>query len=463
MGLESMVAATRADLEVRREQRPLAGLLEGLEPSDRNFEAALQHGHPAFILEIKPASPSRGPIRATSELDAVIGAYRRFATAVSVLTDHRFFGGSFELLSRVRASLSQPVLCKGFILDPYQVSEARRAGADAVLLMLSLLDDTQYRAAADLARRLRMAVLTEVHTESEMARAKALGATIIGINNRDLRTLVVDLTVTERLAPLAPAAAIVISESGIGSPADVRRLAPSVDGFLVGSALMAAADPEATIRELIFGPTKVCGLSSPDDATAAWQLGATHGGLIFVAESPRAVTVASARTIRAAAGLQWAGVFVNEGAGRIAAIAEDLGLTAVQLHGDEDAPYAEDLRRKLPAATEIWKAMSVGLAPPPPTGPPFDRCLFDRADPCQRGGTGRTFDWGLLAGRPDPDRCILSGGLTPANAAAAAATGIFFLDVSSGVESAPGRKSHQAMAQFFAARRATSVLRGMTG
>ncbi len=459
MGLESMVAATRVDLEARRERRPLAELLEGLEPSDRNFEAALRHEHPAFILEIKPASPSRGRIRAASELDAVIRAYRGFATAVSVLTDHRFFGGSFELLSRVRASLSQPVLCKGFILDAYQVVEARRAGADAVLLMLSLLDDAQYRAAADLAGRLRMAVLAEVHSASEMARATALGATIIGINNRDLRTLDVDLAVTERLAPLAPAAAIVISESGIGSPADVRRLAPVVDGFLVGSAPMASANPEVTTRELIFGPTKVCGLTSPDDAAAAWQFGATHGGLVFAVDSPRAVTVASARPIRAAAGLQWTGVFVNEPERRVAAIANDLGLQAVQLHGDEDASYAVHLRARLSLDTEIWKAVPVGSVPPPATVQAFDRRLLDRADPNRRGGTGQTFDWGLLAGLADPDRCILSGGLTPRNVTAAAATGISFVDVSSGVERAPGRKDHSTLARFFAARRAASISR----
>ena len=459
MGLESMVAATRADLEARRERRPLADLLEGLGPSDRDFEAALRHQRPAFILEIKPASPSRGLIRAASELDAVIGAYRGFATAVSVLTDPRFFGGSFELLSRVRAGLFQPVLCKGFILDAYQVVEARRAGADAVLLMLSLLDDVQYRAAADLAGRLRMAVLTEVHSGSEMNRATALGARIIGVNNRDLRTLGVDLAVTERLAPLAPAPAIVISESGIGSPADVRRLAPIVDGFLVGSAPMASADPEMTTRALIFGPTKVCGLTSPDDAAAAWELGATHGGLVFAADSPRAVTVAAARPIRAAAGLRWTGVFVNEPASRVAAIANDLGLQAVQLHGDEDTSYAVQLRAKLSPETEIWKAVPVGSVAPPPTDRAFDRRLLDRADPGRRGGTGRTFDWGLLAGLADPDHCILSGGLTPANAAAAAATGISFLDVSSGVERAPGRKDYPTMARFFAARRAASLPR----
>ncbi len=451
-----MVAATRADLEARRERRPLAELLEGLEPSDRDFEAALRHQRPAFILEIKPASPSRGLIRSASELDAVIEAYRGFATTVSVLTDPRFFGGSFELLSRVRARLDQPVLCKGFILDPYQVAEARRAGADAVLLMLSLLDDAQYRAAAELAGRLRMAVLTEVHNESEMTRAAALGARIIGVNNRDLRTLGVDLAVTERLAPLAPAPAIVISESGIGSGGDVRRLAPIVDGFLVGSALMASADPGMTTRALIFGPTKVCGLTSPADAAAAWQFGATHGGLVFAADSPRAVTVEAARPIRAAAGLRWAGVFVNQPDGRVAAIANDLGLQAVQLHGDEDPSYAVRLRAKLTPDTEIWKAVPVGSVPPPPADPAFDRRLLDRADPVRRGGTGRTFDWDLLSGLDHPDRCVLSGGLTPANAAAAAATGIGFLDVSSGVECAPGRKDHPALARFFAARRAAS-------
>ena len=192
----------------------------------------------------------------------MLASYAAHADAVSVLTDERFFGGSLQRLAEVRKRLEQPLLCKDFILEPYQVAEARAHGADAILLILAAVDDATWSACAAAAERFGMEVLTEVHDAEEVARATALGAAIIGVNHRNLQTLQVDMSTTARLAPRIPADRLVIAESGIASRRDVTTLRPHADAFLVGSALMREADLDGAVRRLVYGKTKVCGLTS---------------------------------------------------------------------------------------------------------------------------------------------------------------------------------------------------------
>ena len=454
MMLETFVAATRDAVATRRATWPIESLLAAATPSDRDFVAALTRPSPGFILEVKPRSPSAGALRTQADLAPILAAYRRHANAISVLTEARFFGGSLALLAEVRRSVPQPILAKDFVLDPYQVVEARVHGADAVLLMLSVLDDDRYRACAEMATRLRMGVLTEVHTAAEIDRAEALEARVIGINNRQLGDLSVDLGTTEQLAARAPGDAILIAESGIRGPGDVARLRPVVDGFLVGTALMAASDPSRAARALIFGPTKVCGLTRPDDARAAAAMGATHGGLIFAPGSPRVVSTAVAASVRTVDALGWVGVFLDQPIDMVTQKARDLALAAVQLHGSESDQYCAALRDRLVPETEIWKAVRVADRIPEVTASRVDRIVLDCYQDGMPGGTGRRFDWTLLGSLPTADRYVLSGGLGPDNAAAAQATGIRFLDVNSGVERAPGVKDADRLNAFFAARRA---------
>jgi indole-3-glycerol phosphate synthase/phosphoribosylanthranilate isomerase len=457
MALDAILAAKREAVAARKHAVPEARLRAALTRSDRDFDGALAAGRPAFILEVKPASPSEGHLRSERALDPVVAAYRSRADVVSVLTDEPFFGGSFELLRRVRGALPQPVLCKDFVIDPYQVYEARSHGADGVLLMLSVLDDATYAEARKAADELGMGTLTEVHSPGEMDRARALGARVIGINNRNLATLAVDLATTSELARRAPSGARLIAESGIRTHADVRRLRGLVDGFLVGTSLMRAADPDAAARRLIFGPTKVCGLTRADDAAAALAAGATHGGVIFAPESPRAIPADCAADIVGAAPLAWTGVFVNEPVAAVASRAIDLELSAVQLHGGESPAYVAELRARLPAECAIWRASRIPAEPiEAPTGA-VDLVLLDRSSPDRKGGTGQTFDWSLLSSLDDPSRFILSGGLSADNVRRANATPIEFLDVNSGVESAPGRKDPARLKTFFAARRSRGV------
>ncbi len=443
--LERIVTRTRADLERRRRRLPLATLERDAKPSTRSLIAAIRQPGPRFIFECKRASPSAGTLRAQADPAAVARAYAPLADAVSVLTDTPYFGGSQADLATVRAELRQPVLCKDFIVDPYQVVEARCHGADAVLLMLSVLDERGYRACAARARELGMDVLTEIHDEPDLVRALALEARLIGINNRDLATLEVDVAVTERLAPLIPADRVVVSESGIASHADVMRLAPLVDGFLVGSALMRQAHLELATRALVFGRIKVCGLTSPAQARAADAAGACYGGLIFVPDSPRCIGAAEAVRIAAASPLPLVGVFADAPIGQIAGLTAQLPLAAVQLHGGEQRATVAALRAALPAGVEIWKAVD-GDAPPASAAVfGADRLLFDNG-----GGSGRCFDWRHLSTHPERERSIVAGGISPANATEAAALGCFALDVNSGVETAPGIKDAAALADLFA-------------
>ena len=213
---------------------------------------------------MKRASPSRGLLSHHFDPVELAQIYvRNGARAISVITDARFFQGKLEYLTQVKETLVQmgvqvPVLRKDFIFDPYQVWEARVAGADAVLLIVAVLSDKLLRELLQLTRRLGMEALVEVHNEQELARAITAGARVIGINNRDLRTFEVDLRVTERLRPLIPPDILVVSESGIHTAEDVRRLAAlQVDAILVGESLVRAdpADRPQRVRELVMAGT----------------------------------------------------------------------------------------------------------------------------------------------------------------------------------------------------------------
>lgn len=455
--LGKIVAAKQEWVAARKLAQPLESFQSALTPSDRDFVGALKAGSTRFILECKKASPSKGLIRDNFSPEAIADIYGKYATAISVLTDEKFFQGDFAFLPRVRGRVSQPVLCKDFMIDPYQVYLARHYQADAILLMLSVLTDEGYRALFAVAKELGLGVLTEVSNEEELTRAIALGAPVIGINNRDLRDLSVDLNRTKQLAAIlsqkAPGDRVVISESGINHRAQVADLRHHAKGFLVGSSLMAEQDLEAAVRKLVLGQNKVCGLTRPEDAVTAHQAGAVFGGLIFVAKSPRYVDIPAARAVMAGAPLSYVGVFRNAQPATITKTVEALGLAAVQLHGDEDAAYIETLRPLLPAGCQTWKAIGVTSGEPLPSlDYPADRLLLDTKVGSQSGGTGQAFDWRLLA-HLDKAKLMLAGGLNPDNALQAAQVGCLGLDFNSGVESAPGQKDAHKIAAAFAALR----------
>ncbi|MFN3684249.1 MAG: indole-3-glycerol phosphate synthase TrpC [Fimbriimonadaceae bacterium] len=221
----------------------------------RGFRAALERADrlPALIAEVKKASPSQGLLREEFDPEDLATIYRRAgAHCLSVLTDERFFQGSAENLIRSRRSSGLPVLRKDFLLDPYQVWEARAMGADAVLLIAAMLEAPLLRDLHGLARELGMDVLVEVHDEEDSARAQESAPDLVGINNRNLHTFETDLATTERLAPHWAGRALVVSESALESREDVRRVAAAGAGaVLIGTAFCRAPDPEAKVREVM--------------------------------------------------------------------------------------------------------------------------------------------------------------------------------------------------------------------
>ena len=362
--LAKIVADKAIWVEARKQQQPLASFQNEVQPSTRHFYDALQGARTAFILECKKASPSKGVIRDDFDPARIAAIYKHYASAISVLTDEKYFQGSFDFLPIVSQIAPQPILCKDFIIDPYQIYLARYYQADACLLMLSVLDDDQYRQLAAVAHSLEMGVLTEVSNEEEQERAIALGAKVVGINNRDLRDLSIDLNRTRELAPKLGHNVTVISESGINTYAQVRELSHFANGFLIGSALMAHDDLHAAVRRVLLGENKVCGLTRGQDAKAAYDAGAIYGGLIFVATSPRCVNVEQAQEVMAAAPLQYVGVFRNHDIADVVDKAKVLSLAAVQLHGNEEQLYIDTLREGafMDQFYALLKKMSEGVA-----------------------------------------------------------------------------------------------------
>ena len=422
----------------------------------RSLAAALRQPHKGFILECKKASPSKGLIRDPFDPVAIASIYQRYAAAISVLTEPDHFAGDFAYLQAVRNSVQVPVICKDFITTPLHVYLARYHGADAILLMLSVLDDAAYQALAALALKLDMEVLTEVNSRDEMRRAAALNAPIIGINHRNLHDLSIDLNRTAELAPLAPPDALLIAESGISTNQQVRELGQHVDGFLVGSHLTAQADIDSACRKLIFGTHKVCGLSQVSCALHAAAAGATYGGLIFAPHSPRCVSLEQAqRLTQQAPVLAYVAVVTSNDFDDISALAAALPIVALQLHGGQDPELIKPLRGELAPEVEIWYALDMtSLASDLATqvssllAAGVSKVVLDQG----KGGSGKPFDWTQLDALHPAQRqhCMLAGGLNIDNVQDAAALNVAGLDFNSGLEASPGIKDPVLVHEVFA-------------
>jgi indole-3-glycerol phosphate synthase len=254
--LDEIVAKTRERVAERRRARPIEDVIAESAPARRPFAEALHRPGVNVIAEFKRRSPSRGGIRSDLAPDAAARAYEAAgAVALSILTEQDYFGGSLEDLKAARiATRSLPALRKDFVVDTYQVWEARATGADAVLLIAAVLDDRALRSLLAEARAARVEALVEVHDQRELDRALEAEARLVGVNNRDLKTLEVRLETGLSLAAEIPDEVVAVAESGIREGADLRRLRDAgYDAFLVGEHLMAAPDPGAALRELIAG------------------------------------------------------------------------------------------------------------------------------------------------------------------------------------------------------------------
>ena len=256
--LKKILATKHEEVAAARSVKPLSALRAeaGIQVPPRDFAGALQSrvaaGQPAVIAEIKKASPSRGVLRADFRPAEIAASYEKHGAAcLSVLTDHQYFQGAPEYLQAARAACSLPVLRKDFLVDPYQVYEARAMGADAILLIVSALSLPQMQEFEAIASGLGMSVLVEVHDAAELEQALQLKTPLVGINNRNLRTFEVSLQNTLDLLPQIPQGKLVVTESGILAPADVALMRQhAVNAFLVGEAFMRAPEPGVALASL---------------------------------------------------------------------------------------------------------------------------------------------------------------------------------------------------------------------
>ncbi len=291
MFLDRILAQTRTDLEQHKRELPLEDVqqLAAAQPRPRDLPAALRQGtNVSLIAEVKRASPSKGMLAPHFDPVELARTYEaNGAAAISVLTEPHFFLGSPDYLRAIKRAVRVPVLCKDFIVDEYQVYEARAWGADAILLICAILDDAQLRHLLHVAHEQGMHCLIEVHSREEAQRAVAAGAVIIGVNSRDLVTFQMHPYLIRDLRRLIPTDRVVVAESGIHTAADARRLARyDVQAMLVGESLVVSRDVAAQMHTLLRGANastqvKICGLRGAEHLRAAIDAGADMLGLMF--------------------------------------------------------------------------------------------------------------------------------------------------------------------------------------
>lgn len=497
MILDRIVASTRQRVarekaEISLEEIKAQALALPVSPGFP-FEDALCQQDFNFICEVKKASPSKGIIAEDFPYLAIAKEYEEAgAAAISCLTEPEFFKGDKKYLQEIAQAVSIPVLRKDFIIDVYQIYQAKVWGASAVLLICACLDEDSLTRFRLLAESLGLSALVEAHDEEEIRMAVRSGARIIGVNNRNLKDFTVDVNNSIRLRQLVDDQVIFVSESGLNTPEDIQTLRDhNIRVALMGESFMRAPNKVEQLAYL-YGPLgyqpkdKICGISQEETLPALLEAKPDYMGLVF-APSKRQVSLEKAkflvtklRTLEAlhhgkgqassqdeeealnhSGRIGVAGVFVNESLENLLEIAKEVPLDIIQLHGDEDETFIRDLKEALNQTgeedstgaalrgpIEIWKAVSVQGTEDTEAwlGSAADMILFDTYHQGERGGTGQVFDWQAL---DDFDRpFILAGGLSLKNIARAIRTvrphGI---DISSGLET-EGHKDNDKIGAF---------------
>ena len=434
-------------------------------PSDTGFpfEAALRQQDFNFICEVKKASPSKGIIAEHFPYLDIAKEYEvAGAAAISVLTEPDFFKGDKTYLQEIASTVKIPVLRKDFIIDEYQIYQAKVWGASAILLICACLDVPTLTKFRELADSLGLSSLVEAHNEQEVQMAIDCGARIIGVNNRNLKDFTVDVQNSVRLRNLVEDDVIFVSESGLETPEDIQVLRDNNIGVaLMGESFMRSPNKVEKLAYL-YGPTyytpkiKMCGISKVETIPAIVDAKPDYMGLVF-APSKRQVTVDQAKSLVKELHKQYGnrysrdaeqysnqtlihqefiktvGIFVNETLDNLVSIATEANLDVVQLHGDEDEAFIQSLKER--TNVEVWKAVQIRSAADAETwsDSSADMLLFDAYHKDERGGTGEVFDWSCLDEFERP--FMLAGGIDSTNVARAIRTvRPYGIDISSGIE-----------------------------
>ena len=461
MILDTIVEATKIRVAQEKQvESPEAVKAAALAlPSDTGFpfEAALRQQDFNFICEVKKASPSKGIIAEHFPYLDIAKEYEvAGAAAISVLTEPDFFKGDKKYLQEIASTVKIPVLRKDFIIDEYQIYQAKVWGASAILLICACLDVPTLTKFRELADSLGLSSLVEAHDENEVQMAIDCGARIIGVNNRNLKDFTVDVQNSVRLRNLVQDDVIFVSESGLETPEDIQVLRENNIGVaLMGETFMRSPNKVEKLAYL-YGPTyytpkvKMCGISKVETIPAVVEAKPDYMGLVF-APSKRQVTVDQAKTLveelhRGYAQkygsdtehdkndtIKTVGVFVNETVDNLITIVNEANLDAVQLHGDEDETFIQSLKER--TNVEVWKAIQIRSAADVEEwiDSSADMLLFDAYHKDERGGTGEVFDWSSLDAFERP--FMLAGGIDSTNVARAIRTvRPYGIDISSGIE-----------------------------
>lgn len=474
MILDTIVEATKIRVAQEKQvESPEAVKAAALAlPSDTGFpfEAALRQQDFNFICEVKKASPSKGIIAEHFPYLDIAKEYEvAGAAAISVLTEPDFFKGDKKYLQEIASTVKIPVLRKDFIIDEYQIYQAKVWGASAILLICACLDVPTLTKFRELADSLGLSSLVEAHDEQEVQMAIDCGARIIGVNNRNLKDFTVDVQNSVRLRNLVQDDVIFVSESGLETPEDIQVLRDNNIGVaLMGETFMRSPNKVEKLAYL-YGPTyytpkvKMCGISKVETIPAVVEAKPDYMGLVF-APSKRQVTVDQAKILveelhRGYAKkygsdtehdkndtIKTVGVFVNETVDNLVTIANEANLDAVQLHGDEDETFIQSLKER--TNVEVWKAIQIRTAADTEKwiDSSADMLLFDAYHKDERGGTGEVFDWSSLDAFERP--FMLAGGIDSTNVARAIRTvRPYGIDISSGIET-NGMKDDKKITAF---------------
>lgn len=474
MILDTIVEATKIRVAKEKQvESPEAVKAAALAlPSDTGFpfEAALRQQDFNFICEVKKASPSKGIIAEHFPYLDIAKEYEvAGAAAISVLTEPDFFKGDKKYLQEIASTVKIPVLRKDFIIDEYQIYQAKVWGASAILLICACLDVPTLTKFRELADSLGLSSLVEAHDENEVQMAIDCGARIIGVNNRNLKDFTVDVQNSVRLRNLVQDDVIFVSESGLETPEDIQVLRDNNIGVaLMGETFMRSPNKVEKLAYL-YGPTyytpkvKMCGISKVETIPAVVEAKPDYMGLVF-APSKRQVTVDQAKILveelhRGYAKkygsdtehdkndtIKTVGVFVNETVDNLVTIANEANLDAVQLHGDEDETFIQSLKER--TNVEVWKAIQIRTAADTEKwiDSSADMLLFDAYHKDERGGTGEVFDWSSLDAFERP--FMLAGGIDSTNVARAIRTvRPYGIDISSGIET-NGMKDDKKITAF---------------